>query len=101
MYGGWNDHCTVMSEVRQGRYSGERDKDLKLWHIFQKLARAWGEMAKRGADLPSIWLRLCSSTRYPSAWNLLTETKLAVLSEKVEFTFLKKIRAYLIFDYPA
>lgn len=57
MCGCWNGQHTVkLSEVRQGSFSDEKDKDPKLY-LLKTLATGWGEMAKRDAGLPSIWLR--------------------------------------------
>lgn len=79
----------MLLEVKQERFSDKRDKDPKLWVIFQKLKLQEKEMAKRDTSIfaNSLVEILCSSSRYPSTWTLLTETKVAVLSEKVEFTF--------------
>ena len=46
----------MLSKVRQERFTGERDKDLK-WCVFQKVQLLEEEMTNRDAGLSGTWLR--------------------------------------------
>lgn len=78
-------YTVMLLEVKQERFNDKRGKDLILCEIFRNSSyrkRRW--LREMLVFLPTIWLRYFVAIVGIHQSQLLTETKLAVLSEKVE-----------------